>query len=47
MGLQDFQLLEDHLQHLEFKVLEHPNLKVRSLTLKEQFFFLIAITSIA
>ena len=37
VGLRDFQQLEDHLQHLEFKVWEHPNLKVRSLTLKDQF----------
>ena len=37
MGLQDFQQLENHLQQLEFKVWEHPNLKVRSLTLKNQF----------
>ena len=38
MGLRDFQQLQGHLQHLEFKVWEHPNLKVSTLTLKEQFF---------
>ena len=35
MGLRDFQQLEDHLQYLEFKVWEYPNLKVRFLTLKK------------
>ena len=29
------------LQYLEFKVWEHPNLKVSTLTLKKQFFFII------
>ena len=37
MGLQDFQQLQGHLQHLEFKVWEHPNLKVSTLTLKDRF----------
>ena len=39
MGLRDFQQLQGHLQHLEFKVWEHPNLKVSTLTLKGQFYF--------
>ena len=48
MGLQDFQQLQARLQHLEFKVWEHPNLKVRSLTLKDQFFLKkIDIASVA
>ena len=37
MGLQDFQQLQGHLQQLEFKVWEHPNLKASTLTLKDQF----------
>ena len=37
-GLQDFQQLQGHLQHLDFEVWEHPNLKVSTLTLKDQFF---------
>ena len=43
MGLRDFQQLQDHLQHLEFKVWEHPNLKVSTLTLKNQFLFFLNI----
>ncbi|CBI31115.3 unnamed protein product, partial [Vitis vinifera] len=27
MGLRDFHQLQGHLQHLEFKVWEHSNLK--------------------
>ena len=45
MGLRDFQQLQRHLQHFEFKVLEHPNLKVRTLTLKNQFLKKIGIVS--
>ena len=33
MGLRDFQQLQDRLQHLEFKVCEHTNLKVSTLIL--------------
>ena len=36
MGLRDFQQLQGHLQHLEFKVWKHPNLMVSTLTLKDQ-----------
>ena len=36
-GLQDFQQLQGHLQHLDFEVWEHPNLKVSTLTLKDEF----------
>ena len=39
MGLQDFQQLQGCLQHLDFEVWEHPNLKISTLTLKDQFFF--------
>ena len=38
MGLRDFQQLQGRLQHLEFKVWEHPNIKVNTLTLKDHFF---------
>ena len=38
MGLRDFQQLQLCLQHLEFNVWEHPNLKVSTLTLKHQIF---------
>ena len=46
MGLQDFQHFQGHIQHLEFKAWEHPNLKVSTLTLKYQF-LKIGITSVA
>ena len=38
MGWRDFQQLQGSLQQLEFKVWERPNLKVSTLTLKDQFF---------
>ena len=49
MGLRDFQQLQGHLQHLDFEVWEHPNLKVSTLTLKGHFFLKkkIGIASIA
>ena len=39
--------LQFHLQHLEFKVWEHPNLKVSTLTLKDQFKKKIGIVFVA
>ena len=46
MGLRDFQQLQLCLQHLEFNVWEHPNLKVSVLTLKDQFLFFVLFKKI-
>ena len=46
VGLRDFQQLQDHLQHLELKVWEHPNLKVSTLILKDQFFKKLVLLSL-
>ena len=47
MGLQDFQQLQARLQHLDFKVWEHPNLNVSTLTLKISILKKIDIASVA
>ena len=46
MGLREFQQLQSHIQHLEFEVWEHPNLKVSTLTLKDQFLKKLVLLSL-